>query len=74
LPGIVPPEPVQRGLPGIPASSPSQKRFQALGKQVLFEGAHYADAVHPDAANCIVDALNGADEQASWSTIIAQMK
>jgi hypothetical protein len=30
--------------------------------------------VDENAANCAVDALNGAEEQASWSTIVAQIR
>jgi hypothetical protein len=53
---------------------PSHKRYSAAGKQVLIDGAHYGDMIDENAATCAADALNGADEQASWSTIIAQVK
>lgn len=74
IPGLVPVEPVQRALPGIPAAGPSHKRYRAAGKQVMCDGVHYGDMVDENAANCAVDALNGAEEQASWSTIVAQIR
>jgi hypothetical protein len=74
LPGLVPIEPVQRALPGIPCAMPSHKRFAANGKQVLMDGGHYGDMIDENAATCAADALNGAEEQASWSTIVAQIK
>lgn len=74
LPGLVPAEPVQRALPGIPAAMPAHKRYTGESKQVLRDGEHYADACDENAASCIIDALNGAEEQASWSTIVAQIR
>lgn len=53
---------------------PAHKRYTGESKQVLRDGEHYADACDENAASCIIDALNGAEEQASWSTIVAQIR
>lgn len=74
LPGLVTPKPVQQVLPGIPCASPSSKRYTGDSKQVLRDGVHFADACDENAASCIIDALNAAEEQAGWVDLIAQVK
>lgn len=74
LPGLVPPEPVQQELPHIPARTPGVERYRASGKQVLHDNEHYGDMVNENAAACVADAMNRADEQADWAYIIAQAR
>lgn len=74
LPGMEPtPEPVQQSLPGIPYI-PGATSFRALGKQVLKDGEHYADARDTDAAERIVRAMNAEVGQSDWAYILAQAR
>jgi hypothetical protein len=74
LPGIVQPEPVQDTLPGLTIPLCPVGRYTAYGKQVLCDGEQYADAVDENAASCIAHAMNGAEQQAEWAQLLAQVK
>jgi hypothetical protein len=74
IPGLLPVEPTQRSLPGLPPPMVITKRYRAYGKEVLQDDVHYGDMIDENAANRVADAMNGADEQAKWAQYIAQVK
>lgn len=67
-------QPPLPGIPGPPLQGRAGERFACMGKEVLCDGAHYADAVNADAASNIANALNAADMQKGWAEFIAQVK
>lgn len=75
LPGMIPPEPVQQTLPGMPVPVvPEKVRFAACGKQVMRNGVHYGDMVDENAAKCVAGALNAEAEQAEWAVIVGTLR
>lgn len=65
------PTPVQQPLPGIPLCTRS---YTALGKQVLFDGLHFADAVDADAASCITRAMNAEIAAVEHTRLLAMLR
>jgi hypothetical protein len=67
---------VEAVLPGMPEPlrGNAGQRFTCAGKQVMCCAEHYADAVSPEAAQRIAEALNNQDTMEYWNTLAQKVR